>query len=611
MCGIVGAIVKQTSKHNVVPILLKGLSCLQYRGYDSAGIVVINAQQQLERQRTLGKISVLEQRLKKNLLIGTIGIAHTRWATHGKPSENNAHPHVSNDNEIAVVHNGIIENYQTLRQSLLAEGYQFSSETDTEVIAHLLQQQMQITPDFYQAVQAMVKKLQGAFAIAFLCRRQANQLIAVRQGSPLVIGIGDDENYLASDHLALLPVTRRLIYLEEGEIAQLDSDQISIVDKKGRAVSRSIHQSQLNKNVVDKGNWRHFMQKEIFEQPYAIQCALEGRLEPQSLCDRTARNLFKTIKRIQIVGCGTSYHAGLIGRYWFENLANIPCYVDIASEIRYRSPLIDPDTLLITLSQSGETADTLNALRAAKKQPYLGSMAICNVAESTLIRESDIALLTRAGPEIGVASTKAFTAQLVALILLALELAEYRQIQPELTAHWRSALRNLPKCIDSALALDSEIRSLAESFVDKQHALFIARTIYFPVALEGALKLQEISYIHASAYPAGELKHGPLALVSKGMPVIVLAAPDPLSEKLKSNIQEVYARSGQLIIFSDEQFTFDAYHDVKRIHVPVADPILNPFLYTIPLQLLAYHVAVLKGTDVDQPRNLAKSVTVE
>lgn len=611
MCGIVGAV----AQRDVALILLEGLKRLEYRGYDSAGVAVINNKQQIERMRTLGKVEKLQQGLAANFLFGHVGIAHTRWATHGKPSENNAHPHVSGD-EIAVVHNGIIENHEKLRQQLLADGYNFSSETDTEVVAHLLHQHLvKQGKDFLTAVKQVKTQLEGAFALAFIYRNEPNRLIAVRSGSPLVVGIGIGEYFVASDHLALLPVTQRFMYLEEGDLVDMNCQGITVYAANNEKAERAIHASNLSHDMVDKGKYRHFMQKEIFEQPQAIISTLEARLGQDYIVDEIfgaqAKELLADIKRVQIVACGTSYHAGMVGKYWLENLARIPCQVEIASEIRYRHPMVEPNTLFVTLSQSGETADTLGALRAAKEQGYRLSLTICNAPESALVRESDLKLITRAGPEIGVASTKAFTTQLTALSLLTSVLGKSRHLNPEKNLELIQQLNSLPKIIEQVLQLDSTIQQLARKFIDKQHALFLGRGIYYPIALEGALKLKEISYIHAEAYPAGELKHGPLALVDNEMPVVVLVPNDELLDKVKSNIQEVQARGGQLIVFVDEEVDIIASEQTEVIRLPKVPNLIAPIVFTIPLQLLAYYVAILKGTDVDQPRNLAKSVTVE
>lgn len=609
MCGIVGAV----AQRDVAPILMEGLKRLEYRGYDSAGIAIIDANQQLQRHRALGKVRELQSLLQAQPLLGNTGIAHTRWATHGKPSESNAHPHVSH-NEIMLVHNGIIENYEVLRTRIVDLGYQLSSETDSEIVAHLLHWHLQSGQDFLAAVLATAAELEGAFAIGFIHCNEPGRLIALRRGSPLVVGIGIGEHFIASDHLALLPVARHFIYLEEGDVADVRRESVTIFDSVGKPVERAVHISDLSHDIAEKGNYRHFMLKEIFEQPQAVRATLGGRIGRQRVLEETfgaeATQLLTQVRRVQIVACGTSYHAGLVGRYWLEE-AGIPCQVEIASEIRYRQTVVEPDTLLVMLSQSGETADTLGALRAVKSLGlgYLATMAICNAPESSLVRESNLVLMTAAGPEIGVASTKAFTTQLTALLLLTAVLG--RRHNPQLETELLAQLQELPKQLEQALALDHAIKNLARSFADKHHTLFLGRGTLYPIALEGALKLKEISYIHAEAYPAGELKHGPLALVDSDMPVIALAPSNELLDKIKSNLQEVRARGGKLIVFAEESSGLETTVDMRVLTMPVVSRILAPLVYTIPLQLLAYHVAVLKGTDVDQPRNLAKSVTVE
>lgn len=609
MCGIVAGV----SQRNIVPILIEGLKHLEYRGYDSAGIAILDLKQHLERRRTVGKVEALEKAIKPEGLSGTIGIGHTRWATHGKPSESNAHPHISDN--IALVHNGIIENYLPLRKELIKAGYIFQSETDTEVIAHLLNHELKKNNKFLTAVKKTVTRLEGAFAIVFLYQADPNSLIAARKGSPLMIGLGCNENFIASDHLAVLPVTQEFIYLQEGDIAEVSVKAVNIFDKGGKKIHRPKHLINLSKEVINKGKYRHFMEKEIFEQPIAVNSALEGRLINQSdvwdeIFGPNSIQRVSKIKQVQIVACGTSYHAGLIAARWLERWVGIPCQVDVASEFRYRPHIIYPDTLFITLSQSGETADTLEALRQAKTESYAATLTICNVPDSTMVRESDFVLLTRAGPEIGVASTKAFTTQLTVLLLLTSFLGLSHGWDDKQKASCLSDLRSLPKLLEKSLKLDPAIKKLAKLFIDKEHALFIARGIHFPVALEGALKLKEISYIQAEAYPAGELKHGPLALVDNNMPVVALVPSNSLIEKLKSNIQEVYARNGQLILFLQEELDTNETN-IKSILLPKSNDMISPLIFAIPLQLLAYHVAILKGTDVDQPRNLAKSVTVE
>ncbi len=617
MCGIVGGI----AQRNVVPILLEGLKRLEYRGYDSAGLAVIN-NRQIYRKRELGKVKGLEVLLEAEPISGHIGIAHTRWATHGKPSTANAHPHVCR-NKVAVVHNGIIENHEHLRAVQQHNGYEFTSETDTEVIAHEIHHAMeslrlssgQATDGLLNAVKKAVKKLEGAYALGIMSVDDPETLIACRKGSPLVIGIGIGEYFIASDVAALLPVTQRFIFLEDGDIAAITIKGLAIYDLNDKPVNRSIIESQLTADSVDKGDYRHYMLKEIYEQPFAISQALEGRFINNRLQENAfghnAAEVFDNIKAIQILACGTSYHAGMVARYWFEELARIPCNIEVASEFRYRSPVLAPDTLIVTISQSGETADTLAALLEAKKLGALYSLAICNVPESSLVRESDLVLMTRAGPEIGVASTKAFTTQLVTLMLLVIAIGRRFHLTEIVEQKITSELFSLPGKIEKVLQMNDEIKVLAEQFAEKQHALFLGRGTHYPIAMEGALKLKEISYIHAEAYPAGELKHGPLALIDADMPVVTVAPNNSLLEKLKSNIHEVSARGGQLIVFMDETLASANDENVQIVKVPQVGNEISPIVYTIPLQLLAYHVAVLKGTDVDQPRNLAKSVTVE
>ncbi|PPK78118.1 glutamine--fructose-6-phosphate transaminase [Methylobacter tundripaludum] len=609
MCGIVGGI----AQRNVVPILLEGLKRLEYRGYDSAGLAVIS-NQKIYRKRELGKVKGLEALLEADPISGNIGIAHTRWATHGKPSTANAHPHICR-NKVAVVHNGIIENHEHLREVQLKQGYEFTSETDTEVIVHEIHHAMESTDGLLSAVKQAVKKLDGAYALGIMSIDSPETLIACRKGSPLVIGVGIGEYFIASDVAALLPVTQRFIFLEDGDIAAITIDGLVIYDRHDQAVSRPIIESQLTADAVDKGDYRHYMLKEIYEQPFAISQALEGRFINNRLQENVfghnAAEVFDNIKAIQILACGTSYHAGLVARYWFEELARVPCNIEVASEFRYRSPVLAPDTLIVTISQSGETADTLAALLEAKKLGAKYSLAICNVPESSLVRESDLVLMTRAGPEIGVASTKAFTTQLATLMLLVIAIGRRFHLTEIVEQKITSELFSLPGKIEKVLQLDDEIKVLAEQFAEKQHALFLGRGTHYPIAMEGALKLKEISYIHAEAYPAGELKHGPLALIDADMPVVTVAPNNSLLEKLKSNIQEVSARGGQLIVFMDETLASANDENVRIVKVPQVGNEISPIVYTIPLQLLAYHVAVLKGTDVDQPRNLAKSVTVE
>ena len=547
-------------------------------------------------------------------MFGNIGIAHTRWATHGRPSTANAHPHLSRET-VAVVHNGIIENHEQLRTSLKESGYVFTSETDTEVIVHQIYQAMESTDGFLEAVKHAIKSLDGAYALGIMSTVEPNTLVACRKGSPLVIGVGIGEYFIASDVAALLPVTQRFIFLEEGDIASISIDSLVIYNGDGDVVTRPIKESQLTADSVDKGDYRHYMLKEIYEQPFAISQTLEGRfinnrLE-ESAFGHNATEVFDNIKSVQILACGTSYHAGLVARYWFEKLARVPCQIEVASEFRYRHPVLLPDTLIVTISQSGETADTLAALQEAKKLGAKYSLAICNVPESSLVRESDLVLMTRAGPEIGVASTKAFTTQLATLMLLVMAIGRRFEMTEQVEQKITSELFRLPGNIEKVLQLNEEIKVLAEQFSEKQHALFLGRGSHYPIAMEGALKLKEISYIHAEAYPAGELKHGPLALIDADMPVITVAPNNSLLEKLKSNIQEVSARGGQLIVFMDETLATTSDVNVQIVKMPQVENEISPIIYTIPLQLLSYHVAVLKGTDVDQPRNLAKSVTVE
>lgn len=610
MCGIFGAV----SRQDVTPILLEGLKRLEYRGYDSAGMVVINHDQQYQRRRVLGKVHELQLLLENDPISGTTGIAHTRWATHGKPSENNAHPHIVN-NEIALVHNGIIENNDILRARLLKEGCVLTSETDSELIGHLVYQKIQLGCNFLTAVQDTVKEIKGAYAISFIRRTEPQHMIVVRYGSPLVIGMGDKENYVASDQLSLLPLTNQFIYLEEGDIADISHDKIIIYDAKGEIVERPIEISDLKQAKVTKGKFRHFMLKEIFEQPEAVLSTLDGRISSHQVFPEIfgvqAPEIFKKVRHIELIACGTSYYACLVGKYWLESLAGISCQVEIASENRYRPKIVEPDTLFVALSQSGETADTLAALRLAKQSSYLATLGICNVANSSLTRESDLLFMTAAGPEIGVASTKAFTTQLTALFLLSIALGRTRRIDPQAEAEFVSLLKTLPKKLRQVLELDAEIKKLAKLIVDKRNALFLARGIQLPIALEGALKLKEISYIHAEAYPAGELKHGPIALIDDDMIVIALVLNDELLDKMKSNLQEVLARNANIIAFVDPNTGIEDTTQIKTLKMPVVDKLISPIVYTVAVQLLAYHVANLKGTDIDQPRNLAKSVTVE
>jgi len=610
MCGIVGAV----AERNVVPILMEGLRRLEYRGYDSAGIALLD-DGKITRIRRVGKVQELQTALDEQPVSGDTGISHTRWATHGVPNETNAHPHVSGD-QIALVHNGIIENYEELREDLRKHGYDFSSETDTEVVAHRIHFNMQDGGDFVAAVKKTVAELEGAYALAVLSVEHPGELIMARAGAPAVIGLGLGENFVASDVAALLPVTRNFMFLEEGDIAHVRRTEITIWDVDGNEVERPVKESELTADAAERGSFRHFMQKEIHEQAAAVARTLDERIANGRVLDAAfgpkANEALDKAKGIHIVACGTSYHAGLVARYWIESLCRIPCTVEIASEYRYRSPVVPDGTLFVTISQSGETADTLAALRAAKEMGYVSTLAICNVPESSMVRESDLVMMTHAGPEIGVASTKAFTTQLAALALMTIALARRAGLEEKQERALVTQLAELPGLIEQVLTLDSQIETLAEHFVDKHHALFLGRGVQNPVAMEGALKLKEISYIHAEAYAAGELKHGPLALVDEDMPVVSIAPDDNLLEKLKSNLQEVRARGGELFVFADPRVQFGDRHGIHTTRMPaLIQDFQAPILYTIPLQLLAYHVAVLKGTDVDQPRNLAKSVTVE
>ena len=610
MCGIVGAV----AQRDVAEILINGLHRLEYRGYDSAGVAVVNENHELQRVRCLGKVKALDEAVSEKPLIGGTGIAHTRWATHGEPSETNAHPHVSGT--FAVVHNGIIENHEELRELLKSRGYIFLSQTDTEVIAHLVEWEMRSTDSLLEAVKKAVKQLTGAYGMVVMDSRYPEHLVAARSGSPLVIGLGIGENFLASDQLALLSVTRRFIFLEEGDIAEITRRTVDIYDTYGNKVDREIHESNLENDAAEKGKFRHFMQKEIYEQPTALINTMEGRINHENVIvdsiGNGAKGILEKVEHIQIVACGTSYNAGMVARYWFESLAGVSCDVEIASEFRYRKFVTRPNSLLITLSQSGETADTLAALRLAKEKGYMAALTICNVAGSSLVRESDLAFMTRAGVEVGVASTKAFTTQLAALLMLVTALGKVKgHISAEKEHEIIKAMQSLPAEIEKALAFDTDIEALAEDFAEKHHALFLGRGAFYPIAVEASLKLKEISYIHAEAYAAGELKHGPLALIDADMPVIVVAPNNELLEKVKSNIEEVRARGGQLYVFADKEAGFTPSEGMKIITMPKVNDIVAPIFYTIPMQLLSYHVALIKGTDVDQPRNLAKSVTVE
>lgn len=609
MCGIVGAI----AGRNISAILLEGLKRLEYRGYDSAGMAVLNSETgQLNCLKRVGKVAQLEAALSGSPLPGHLGIAHTRWATHGKAEQRNAHPHLS-DNRIAVVHNGIIENYTALKEELSADGYEFLSDTDTEVVTHLIHREVIAGKELKEALQITLTRLDGAYALAVIDQQQPDLLLATRMGSPLVIGVGVEENFIASDPLALLQVTDRFIYLEEGDLAVISRCEVNIENAAGEIVERDIQRFEHGHDAADKGEYRHYMLKEIYEQPQVIRNALEGRIHQGHVLEQVfgsdASALFDQVKAVQIVACGTSYNAGVVARYWIEKLVGIPCMVEVASEFRYRKTVCMPGTLFITLSQSGETADTLSALREAKEQDYVAFLSICNVAGSSLVRESDLAIMTNAGPEVGVASTKAFTSQLVVLMLTTLVLGRRYGLEGE--ADFVAQLEQLAGLTEQVLTLDSQIQKMAEHFVDKHHALFLGRGTIYPVAVEGALKLKEISYIHAEAYPAGELKHGPLALVDEDMPVVAIAPNNSLLEKLQANLEEVRARGGKLFLFADSKAQVKPGADLELITLPDVPTVMAPIIYSIPLQLLAYYVAVLKGTDVDQPRNLAKSVTVE
>ena len=610
MCGIVGA----AAERNVVGILLEGLQRLEYRGYDSAGLTVLNAEQDLKRYRAVGKVQALKDTCRAESPKGSIGIAHTRWATHGKPTQTNAHPHVSSDT-VSLVHNGIIENHEALRQELTAQGYRFESETDTEVMAHLIHHLVAGCGDFRQGVTEALTRLEGAYAIAVQHRDFPDRLIGARQGSPLVVGLGIGENFIASDPQALRPVTDRFIYLEEGELVELTQSEVSIFGgREGSVASRAVTLDSRD-DAADKGTFRHFMLKEIYEQPNAIRNTLQGRIGKNSILSQAfgveAGLLFEQTQAVQIVACGTSYYSALVAKYWVEALTGLICQVEIASEWRYRTVAVAPNTLFLTISQSGETADTLAALRQSKSLGYLGSLCICNVPNSSLVRESDLCLMTEAGTEIGVASTKAFTTQLADLLMFAMALGKYHGLPPETESELVQALHDLPTRLEETLEVDQQVKAWAEQFIAKDHALFLGRGLHYPIAMEGALKLKEISYIHAEGYPAGELKHGPLALVDEQMPVVCVAPTDELLEKVKSNLQEVAARGGSLYVFTDHQADFSDLNETQVIILPTVHPMLAPIAFVLPLQLLSYHVAVLRGTDVDQPRNLAKSVTVE
>ncbi|OEY66067.1 glutamine--fructose-6-phosphate transaminase (isomerizing) [Marinobacter sp. X15-166B] len=610
MCGIVGAV----SERDVEGILLEGLRRLEYRGYDSAGMAVLGNNGAIQRAREVGKVAALADAVAQSPCSGTVGIAHTRWATHGEPSRVNAHPHMSGE-RLAIVHNGIIENYQELRETLRAAGYEFSSQTDTEVVVHLIHQQLQTATSLLEAVKAAISQLRGAYALAVMHADEPEHLIVCREGSPLVIGVGIGEHFIASDQLALLPVTDRFMVLEEGDVAEIRKDRVTVWDRDGRPGERPVNRFEHGTEAADKGEYRHFMLKEIYEQPQVIQATMAGRLTHNRVLEQAlgtaAERLLEQVRHVQIIACGTSYHAGMVARYWIEELAGIPCSVEVASEFRYRKHVIQPDTLFLCISQSGETADTLAALRQAKQAGFRAALAICNVPGSSLVRESDLVIMTQAGPEIGVASTKAFTTQLTALLIFTLALARHNGLSEDTEADIVAALHELPGQVAAALALDGRIAEMSRAFMDKVHSLFLGRGSMYPVAQEGALKLKEISYIHAEAYPAGELKHGPLALVDSDMPVVTVAPNNEMLEKLKSNMEEVRARGGELFVFADQAAEVKAEPGLHVLEIPSVHPITAPIVYTLPLQLLSYHVAVLKGTDVDQPRNLAKSVTVE
>ncbi|HCF79815.1 MAG TPA: glutamine--fructose-6-phosphate transaminase (isomerizing) [Glaciecola sp.] len=606
MCGIVGAVAERP----VNKILVEGLKRLEYRGYDSAGVALLEGNT-LNTVKAVGKVVNLESALEQAGVSGHTGIAHTRWATHGGVTEANAHPHVSS-NQLALVHNGIIENHASLRAALKGEGYEFLSDTDTEVMVHLIHQLRQQHTTLLASVQAAVKQFEGAFGTVVFDKANDNEIIVARSGSPLVIGLGLGENFIASDQLALLPVTRSFIFLEEGDVARITRDTVEIFDADGNAVEREVVESNITQDASGKGDYRHYMLKEIYEQPLAVRNTLEGRLNDDRVAidafGDSAQQIFKDVKHVQIIACGTSYHSGMVARYWLEQFAGVSCNVEIASEFRYRQSFVHENSLLVTISQSGETADTLAALRLAKEQGYMGSMTICNVPGSSLVRESDLAFMTKAGAEIGVASTKAFTTQLVGLLMLTASIAQEKGLDQSTIVN---AIKLLPAKLEETLLLADGIADLAEEFADKHHSLFLGRGSQYPIAMEGALKLKEISYIHAEAYAAGELKHGPLALIDADMPIIVVAPNNELLEKLKSNVEEVRARGGIIYVFADKDSHFESDDTMRVINVNHVDDVIAPVVYTIPLQLLSYYVAVIKGTDVDQPRNLAKSVTVE
>ncbi|TYK64959.1 glutamine--fructose-6-phosphate transaminase (isomerizing) [Colwellia echini] len=610
MCGIVGAV----AQRDVSEILVEGLRRLEYRGYDSAGVAIISNDNELLTTKRVGKVQELTKALELNPISGGTGIAHTRWATHGVPSEENAHPHLSNGT-IAVVHNGIIENHDELRKKLQALGYEFVSQTDTEVITHLVHHELKTSDSLLAAVQKTVKQLEGAYGTVVMDKRDKDNMIVARSGSPLVIGYGLGENFIASDIMALLPVTRKFSYLEEGDVAQISRFEVKVYNTYGEPVEREATEANVSHDSGDKGEYRHYMLKETYEQPTSVRNTLEGRLSGTELNIDTfghgADEIFKNVDHVQIIACGTSYHSGMVARYWLEELAGVSCNIEIASEFRYRKSFVPKNSMIVTLSQSGETADTLAALRLAKEIGYTSSLSICNVPGSSLVRESDLSFMTKAGAEIGVASTKAFTTQLVGLLMMTLAIGKHHGMPIEQQQSIANSLQTLPNKLEEVLTLAPSIEDLAEDFADKHHALFLGRGDQYPIAMEGALKLKEISYIHAEAYAAGELKHGPLALIDAEMPVIVVAPKNDLIEKLKSNVEEVRARGGLMYVFADVDAHFESDDTMKVINVPHCDDIIAPIVYTLPLQLLSYYVAIIKGTDVDQPRNLAKSVTVE
>ncbi len=610
MCGIVGAV----AERNIVPILVEGLRRLEYRGYDSAGVAVLDQDNNIQLRRAVGKVAGLDAKIEAAPLTGKIGVAHTRWATHGGVTEANAHPHLSGD-RVAVIHNGVIENFQPIKDEMLAKGYKFNSETDTEVAAHLIHDLLKQGLDLVEAVGQAAKRFEGAYALLVIDNEDPDRIVVSRVASPLVVGLGIGENYVASGVTALMPVTQRFMYLEQGDLAEIRREGVQVFDTDGNKVEREVHEIQYSADAAEKGPYRHYMLKEIFEQPSALADTLYGKVSnnrvlPDSL-GPAASALLDRVENIHIIACGTSYHAGCVGKYWLESLAGVPCQVEIASEYRYRNAVVPPNTLFVTLSQSGETADTLEALRIAKQNGYIGSLTICNSAHSSMVRESDLVMMTQAGPEIGVASTKAFTTQLMSVLVVTLMLARHRGMSEERQQELVPHLYHVAAAVEECLEMSDELKTIAEDFAEKHHTLFLGRGPMWPIAMEGALKLKEISYIHAEAYAAGELKHGPLALIDEDMPVVVVAPTNELLDKLKSNMQVVRARGGQLYVFADKNAGLVDEPGIKVISMPHVDRLIAPIIYTVPLQLLSYHVAVLKGTDVDQPRNLAKSVTVE